>query len=245
MKIVKPSIEITFFLSEDGKTPEQTIEAAARTCYKSEDRITEDSASNFIRKKLMERGHYAMLEFGYAMAKIVGDRGLTHELVRHRLCSYAQESTRFCNYSKGKYETQITVIEQPSLGEPGPSAGPIPGDTEEEAKAEMNKIRAEAHQDWKRNIWRMAMQNAEDSYLSLIKEGVPAEIARSVLPIGLKAEITIGANLREWRHIFSMRCAKHAHPIIRGVMLEALQQFYDKMPTLYEDLAEKFLNKEE
>jgi len=215
MKIVKPSIEVTFYLPENGDSTEKSIERAARTCYKSEDKITNVSAPRFVRK-LRKRGHHAMLEFGYATAHIIADRGLTHELVRHRLASFAQESTRYCNYSKGKFTSEITVIEQPGI---------VKG-TEEHL------------------VWCAAMEDIQEKYMKLLELGVKAEIARSVLPIGLKAEINIGANLREWRHIFKMRCASSAHPIIRGVMLEALEEFVDYMPAIYEDLAEEFLKED-
>lgn len=210
MQIVKPSINIVFYTPEDGKSPEQVIEEAGRTCYKSEDQITEDSADKFVRM-LRKRGHHAMLEFGYATAKIIADRGMTHELVRHRLCSFAQESTRYCNYSKGKFQSEITVVEQPGL-------------THEQ-----------------KQIWLDAIAYIENGYMKLLDLKVPSQIARSVLPIGLKAEIVIGANLREWRHIFKMRCASSAHPIIRGIMLEALSKFNTKMPSLYKDLYEEFI----
>jgi len=210
MKIVKPSIEVTFYMPESGEGPEQAIEMAGRTCYKSEDRIDETSAPGFVRM-IRNRGHHAMLEFGYATARIIGDRGLTHELVRHRLASFAQESTRYCNYSKGKFQSEITVIRQPGI--------------------------PEEHQ----KLWKQMMFDAEQSYLDLLKLGVKPEHARSVLPIGLKAEIVIGANLREWRHIFRMRCASSAHPIIRGVMFKALRRFIEKMPEVYADLGDEFI----
>lgn len=540
MKVVNPEVEVTFYVPEDGKTPEQAIEAAGRTCYKSEDRITDESAPKFVRM-VRERGHHAMLEFGYATARIIADRGLTHELVRHRLASFAQEcvsgdmkvrkdltvrelfqrhqsptgrgynrrlhiksvtpggeivpnhivdvwskgkkpvfrvvsrlgyttkttgnhrfclpgggekelsklvvgdqvlvngrpcllkvadntlfglylkqglspkeiaeecgapyasvlrrlkylgifekhlndkdpdkynsqrnpdsvrkmqetileqyrtgrtprnkgvkegehpsvdlqadslrthhhsngigegnsnwkegasrrtayrekrrvtlcelcgvgdlplevhhadsnphnnkpsnlikccrnchsklhrgwfagkvahsdeiiriepageeevfdiemqspfhnfvgdgfvthnSTRYCNYGKGKFGEEITVVQQPGLNE------------------EQQKV------------WEGAMKRAEAYYLELLGFGVPPQIARSVLPIGLKSEIVIGANLREWRHIFKMRCDTPAHPIIRGVMLEVLRQFHEKMPSLYEDQAVEFLSQD-
>jgi thymidylate synthase (FAD) len=214
MKIVEPSIDVTFYVPEDGSTNEQAIERAGRTCYKSEDKITEISAPKFI-KMIKKRGHHAMLEFGYATAKIIGDRGLTHELVRHRLASFAQESTRYCNYSKGKFNSEITVVEQPGLDEE------------------------------QRLVWLDAITEIESAYMRLLELNVPAQIARSVLPIGLKAEIVIGANLREWRHIFKMRCARDAHPIIRGVMLKALKIFHEKIPSLYEDQFVEFLDDHE
>jgi len=214
MKIIKPSIEVMFYLPENGDSPEKSIERAARVCYKSEDKITKVSAPRLVRK-LRKRGHHAMLEFGYATAKIIADRGMSHELVRHRLASFAQESSRFCNYSKGKFNSEITVIEQPGI---------VKG-TEEYL------------------VWCAAMKDMQEKYMKLLDLGVKAEIARSVLPIGLKTEINIGANLRQWRHVFKMRCASSAHPIIRGVMLDALSQFNDYMPSIYEDLAKEFLDK--
>lgn len=139
--------------------------------------------------------------------------GNSHEQVRHRLASYAQESTRYCNYSKGKFGNEITVVEQ--------AIAPIGSD--------------------KFPIWKESMERAERDYFNLLKNGWPPEEARSVLPIALKAEIVVGANLREWRHIFNMRCSKFAHPIIRGIMLGILKKFNEKMPSVYEDLAEEFL----
>lgn len=205
MKIVKPSVEMLFWKPENGKTAEEAIEWAARTCYKSEDKTKDGSAEKLV-KRLRRRGHHAMLEFGYIMARIVADRGLTHELVRHRLASFAQESTRYCNYSNDKFESEITVIEPPGL-------------------SEVQKV-----------IWTDAMWNAETSYMELMMEGCKPEIARSVLPIGLKTEIVIGANTREWMHIFKMRCDEAAHPIIRGVMQEAYEQCKEKIPAVFEEL---------
>lgn len=213
MKIEKPKVlDLIFFTPDNGMSIEQMIEYAGRTCYKSEDKITDDSADSFV-EMLRDRGHHAMLEFGYAVAKISADRGLSHELVRHRICSFGQESTRYCNYSKGKFDSTITVVEQPGIENPS----------------------------WANDVWESAMEKAERYYLELIKLGVSPQIARSVLPIGLKTEIVVGANLREWRHIFNLRCSKAAHPIIRGVMLELLERFYHKVPVMYADLAEKYL----
>jgi len=210
MKIIKPSVEVIFHKPEKFESIEQCIEAAGRTCYKSENKITKDSAPKFVRM-LRDRGHHAMLEFGYAQARIIGDRGVSHELVRHRLASYAQESTCCCNYSKGKFGAEITLIDYP----------------------------------WKslssKEKYIKGMKRLEELYFELLENGEPPEFARAVLPISTKAEIVIGANLREWRHIFTLRCSKKAHPIIRGVMLEILKQFNQRIPSLYEDLAEKFL----
>jgi thymidylate synthase (FAD) len=160
----------------------------------------------------LAKNHDAMLEFGYATAYIVCDRGVTHELVRHRLASFAQESTRYCNYSKDKFDNEVSFIEPPF------------GD---------NTIAREQ--------WVYACELAESFYLDILKCGTSPQIARSVLPTCLKTEITVGANLREWRHIFKMRCATSAHPQMRELMLPALYIFYKKIPYLYKDLYEQFI----
>lgn len=207
MKIIKPSVEVIFWAPEDGGTLEEGIEKAARNCYKSEGKIKEGSADKLIRK-LRKSGHHAMLEFGYIMAKIIADRGLSHELCRHRLASFAQESTRWCNYNSERFDSEISVIEPPGM-------------TEEQ-----------------RNVWHVAMMEIEKRYMQMIELGAKPQIARSVLPIGLKTEIVIGANPREWRHIFKMRCDKHAHPIIRSIMIEILSKCIYKYPAIFDDLFE-------
>jgi thymidylate synthase (FAD) len=212
MKVVRPSYSVEFFVPESGIGIQKLIEKAARTCYQSEEKISEGSDDRLIRK-LVKRGHYAMLEFGYAVAFITADRGFTHEMVRHRLASFAQESTRYCNYSKGKFSHEITVLEQP-------------GFVDERCAYK----------------WREAILYSERMYMDMVGIGEKAEIARSVLPIALKAKIVVGANLREWRHIFSMRCDPHAHPTMRKIMVPIFMDFLSNMPAIYEDLAEEFLS---
>jgi thymidylate synthase (FAD) len=212
MKVVMPSIQITFFIPDDELYIEKKIEKIARVCYKSEDRITHTSHIKFI-EKLLNNGHNAMLEFGYATAHLITDRGISHELVRHRLASFAQESTRYCNYSKDKFGNELTFIAPSGLGS--------------SVSAKMD--------------WETACLQAEISYFKLIEQGINPQIARSVLPNCLKTEIIIGANLREWRHIFEQRCAASAHPDMRYLMLSALRKFVEKMPTLFRDLAAKHL----
>ena len=101
MKLVKPSIEFLWMTDEPLFTLRfRTIEQAGRTCYKSEDKITNDSAEHFVRR-IMKMSHLAMIEHASASYRVICDRGVTHEIVRHRLFSYAQESTRYCNYKSG------------------------------------------------------------------------------------------------------------------------------------------------
>lgn len=209
MKVTRAHVSGVWIHYPEGFTDlAKWLESIARTCYKSEDKITEDSASKFVQM-LKNRGHHAMLEHAVITARIVGDRGLTHEQVRHRLASYAQESTRYCNYSKGKFSEEIVVVEQPDL-------------------IEMNNPLVMAE-------WMRAMENAERHYMRLLELGAPTGGARSVLPIGLKSEIVVTANLREWMHAFEFRVSKYAHKIISSVMMEIERQMHQKVPDVFED----------
>lgn len=200
MKIVEPSVNLLWI------TPysEQQIEIAGRTCYKSEDRITSDSAREF-GKKMREHGHHAMIEHAVASFRIITDRGVSHEIVRHRLSSFAQESTRYCNYSADKFGGEISVIEPPGLG--------------------VNR--------W---VWQNACEEAELYYLSLLRDGVSPQIARSVLPTCLKTELVMTANFREWRHFITLRRTKAAHPQIRPIAESILDILVQYAPGIFEDL---------
>jgi len=183
------------------------IELAARTCYKSEDKISEDSHIKLV-SKLIELNHSAMLEHAILRVKFITNRGVTHELVRHRMASYAQESTRYCNYSKNKFGNEISVI------------NPVWADEKPKLK----------------RIWLKAMENAEKSYMEMIENGALAQEARELLPIDTKTEIVVTANIREWRHIFSLRCSKKAHPQIRKVMVDLREELKKKIPILFDNL---------
>lgn len=206
MIIVEPSFKI---LHPAGKEQAlealQRVELAGRVCYKSEDRMTNDSYARFIQM-LMQRGHWSVIEHATMTAHLVTNRGVTHELVRHRVASYSQESTRYCNYNKGKFGGEITVVAPPELA--GENLA----------------------------LWRQGMAAAETAYRDLVRRGVTAQIARGVLPNDLKAEIVVTANLREWHHIFSMRCASNAHPHIRQVMQLGLRQAIEWFAPVFDDL---------
>jgi len=209
MKIIKPHVkEVIFHIPEGYDSIEKWLEKVGRICYKSENKITEQSASKFI-KMLKINKHLSILEHVIVSAKIIADRGCSHELVRHRIASFAQESTRYCNYFKKKFGTEITVIQQPDLND-------------EEFK-----------------IWQQAMLDAEKHYFDLIKLGTKPEIARSVLPIALKAEIIITTNLREWIWIFEMRCSEFSHPIIKNICFSIFNSLNSKLPSIYDDQKEK------
>jgi thymidylate synthase (FAD) len=205
MRVVKQYHEILSF--PDNLL--QALETAGRTCYKSEDQITPDSAVKFV-KRLIERGHHAMIEFGDIIIKFVTNRGVTHELVRHRLCSFAQESTRYVNY----LSREIEFIQPVWI-----NGGFLVGDSLIPMK-----------------IWLEAMRKAEWSYKDLLIHGWQPQQAREVLPNSLKTEIVVKANIREWRHIFKLRCSKGAHPQMRALMLPCLQELKEKLPVVFDDV---------
>lgn len=201
MKIVKPSVELLWITPD----PEKQIEAAGRTCYKSEDKITENTARSFSRQ-MRERGHHAMIEHAVASFRIITDRGITHEIVRHRLASYAQESTRYCNYSGDKFGRECSFVEPPGL----------------------------SHE--QRGFWLSSCRAAEGHYFLMLEGGCSPQIARSVLPNCLKTEIVMMANLREWRHFIKLRGSKSAHPQIVPIARKVWAQLMDHAPSIFEDL---------
>lgn len=205
MKIIKPSVEII-----DKIVPEEIIkkiELCGRVCYKSEDRITTESGTKFIMN-LIKRGHESVLEHASFTVKFICDRGVTHEIVRHRLASYSQESTRYCNYSKGDFDGQITVIE-PLYLEVG-TAG--------------------------YELWRSSCEEAEKKYFDLLGWGCSPQEARAVLPNSLKTEIMMTANIREWRHFLKLRTSPAAHPQMREVADMLLEQVNFILPVFFGDI---------
>ncbi len=209
MKVIDPYFEI-LHMAGAGEVL-RLLELAGRTCYKSEDRITDGSSGQFV-KNIVKSGHESVIEHVAATVKVVCDRGVSHEIVRHRLCSFSQESTRYANYSKDKFGNEITVIRPFFFPEGSP-----------------------AYQQWEK-----AVKVSEAAYLELLQQGARAQEARSVLPNSLKTEIVITANMREWRHIFELRCAKASHPQMRQVMLPLLAEFHSRIPVLFETAYNKY-----
>jgi thymidylate synthase (FAD) len=210
MKIVDPHFEILDPM--EGNSILRKIERAGRTCYQSEDRITQDSAADFVRR-ILNSGHHSVIEHISITVKFICDRGVSHELVRHRLASYSQESTRYANYGRDRFGGEITVIKPPFWHE---DSG--------------------AYKEWCE-----AMKAAETHYMGLIEMGVKPEEARSVLPNSLKTEIVMTCNIREWRHVLSLRCTSQAHPQIRQMMLSLLKEFHRGIPVLFDDLHDQFI----
>lgn len=212
VKIVEPSVEIITEI--DGNKILKTIERAARTCYKTEDNISEDASSaKKMISKLIEMGHTAMIEFADIHVILTADTGVLKDLTRHRHCSFAVESTRYCNYSKGKFGNEITVIK--------------PCNIEEGTK--------------EYDLWLECMENIESTYNKMAELGCKPDQLRMLLSHSLKCNINLKANIREWRHIFSLRCAKAAHPSVQQIMKMVLVEFHKQIPILFDDLYEKFI----
>jgi thymidylate synthase (FAD) len=209
MKIIEPSYEILTPISDGGIEELKRIERAARTCYKSEDKMTDDGESaKKIVKMLVEHGHDAMLEHSSLTVRFITDRGVSHELVRHRLAAYAQESTRYCSYDKGKFGGEITVVR--------------PSNIERVSYAY--------------SVWSVACRRAEEAYMELLDDGCKPQDARSVLPTSLKTEIVVTANYREWRHILALRTDKAAHPDIRALLTPLLAELQKRIPIVFDGI---------
>jgi len=215
MILVKPSHKILTY------TPLalQTIEFAGRTCYKSEDKITEDSAEKFV-KMITGKGHHSVIEHAVVTVKIICDRGVSHEIVRHRLASYSQESTRYCNYKGG-----VTFVIPPWTDF---NEGEYSSESENYWTV---KPDAMSEAQW---LWWCACMDAEEKYIYLLNCGWSPQQARSVLPNSTKTEIVITANIREWRHIFTLRCNKASHPQMNEVMRPLHQEMKRLIPIIFD-----------
>ncbi len=201
MRLVKPSYEIRSLPSLDS------IEDAGRTCYKSEG----DDPEGFCRK-IIKREHESVLEHESVSVRFIIDRGVSHELVRHRLCAFSQESTRYCDYGGG----HVVFVIPPWVDiEPGEYNSPMAGLAD--------------------SVWFAAMLHLETEYKRLRLMGWPPQQARSVLPNSLKTEIVVTANIREWRHIFKLRTASAAHPQMREVMIPLQEELRKLVPVVFDE----------
>lgn len=254
VKIIKPSFDILAI----SKWPLKLIEKAGRICYKSEDKIGwscpkcrqpgvlvdncnehgefvdvySDCGCNVplvhssvkFAEMIMKREHLSVIEHGYVTVLFISNRGFTHELVRHRLTSPSQESTRYCNYTGNKFRNELTII-KPWWKYTFPDAK-VP----DLISGSMQPVY---------DRWSAQMRRSEGCYKSMIECGLPPQAARGVLPIDVKTEIVITANLREWRHIFKMRASPAAHPDMQRLMYPLLEEFKKRIPVIYDDLPEK------
>lgn len=205
MRIVEPRVEIMSII--DSNTILKNLELYGRVCYKSEDSITGDSVNRFIHM-IIKNGHESVLEHEKITVKFICDRGVSHEIVRHRIASYSQESTRYCNYYQDKFGRELTLI-KPCFWEEGQE---------------------------QYEIWKSNMQMIEDNYNNLISLGAKPEEARSILPNSLKTEIVVTMNMREMRHFLKLRTSLKAHPQMRQVACMLLGELKEKLPVLFEDI---------
>lgn len=205
MKIIEPHVEMVNAPTYSNLL--SLIEQAGRTCYKSESKITDNSAEKFVRN-ILKRGHEAVIEHGSVTLRIVCDRGVSHEIVRHRIASYCQESTRYCNYGKENFGSEITVI-RPRFVEVGTDG-------------------------WE--LWRDACAMAERFHFDLLDYGCTPQEARSVLPNSLKTEVVMTANMREWRHFIKLRTSPTAHPDMRVVAQMVYHTLLAAYPVFFEDI---------
>ena len=223
MRILKPQHVIIGKDQIEGHKILKHIERIARTCYKSEDLINDESSEKMI-KKLIKMNHLAMIEHASVSVLFTCDRGVTHEIVRHRVASYAQESTRYVNYSKDKFGNEIGYID---------IAGGIALDTK------MKDLPVETI-DAIISEWHQACIDAEKHYMKMLELGATPQIARSVLNNSTKSDINVTMNLREWRHFFELRCDAPAHPQMRELVIPLLKEMSEVIPIVFDDLVEKF-----
>ena len=205
MKAIKPYYQI--YADINGQEMLNKIERCGRVCYKSEGKIEDGSAAKFVAN-IIKRGHEAVLEHASFTVKFIVDRGISHEIVRHRIASYCQESQRYCNYAKDDFGKEITFI--------------IPHYLDYGTEGF--------------KIWKQAMKECEKAYFQMLDFGCTPQEARAVLPNSTKTELVMTANLREWRAFFKLRTSLAAHPQMREVTIPLLEELKQIIPVIFDDL---------
>ena len=210
MEVRSAGFKILTPISSDGVAELKVIERAARTCYKSEKNITDDGTSaKRLVTSLIKNGHEAMLEHGSLSVLFICDRAVSHELVRHRMAAFAQESQRYCNYSKDSFGGDVCFIQPWWMDE---------------------------EDDLGYSTWKNLCLAAERAYFSLLNDGYLPQQARMVLPNCTKTEVVVTANYREWRHILKLRTAPEAHPDMRHMMNALLECLHKQLPVIFDDI---------
>lgn len=217
MILLDPCIEVESF---DGKEIMKKLEKACRTCYRSEGNITEDSYKNLL-KNCINRGHESVLEHEKITITMICDIGVYKDLTRHRLASYSIESTRFCNYSKDKFDNQIKFIK--------------PVFYRDWKNEDLNEVIKDKDL-YKCYLWENCMQNIEQDYNAMSEVGALPDEMRMLLPHSTAAKVTMTANIREWKHILSLRCSSHAHPAIQQLLIPFLLKLKEEMPEIFNDV---------
>ena len=203
MRLVEPWIKVENF---DGVKIMKRIERACRTCYRSEDKISEESYKNLLTNCL-NRGHESVLEHEKITVRIYSDIGTYKDLTRHRFASFSVESTRYCSYNKDKYGNEIAVV---------------------------NPVYIEDKEVFE--TWKKAIEDMEKAYMKMKELGASTDMCREILPHSTAAEYTMTANIREWKHILELRTTNHVHPAIRQVLTPLLLLFKEQMPEIFGDI---------
>lgn len=204
MKIIEPKIGVE---KVDYSKIMKNLERACRTCYRSEDKMTDESYKTLL-KNCVNRGHESILEHEKITIRMICDIGVYKDLTRHRHASFSIESTRYCNYGKDKFDNEIKFIKPVNM-EP---------DTEIY------------------NEWKKSLEEIEKHYINMVEMGATPDQMRMILPHSTAALVTMTANIREWKHILSLRCTKHAHPAVEQVMIPLLMLFKKNMPEIFENI---------
>lgn len=200
MRLVEPWIKVENF---DGVKIMKRIERTCRTCYRSEDKISEESYKNLLTNCL-NRGHESVLEHEKITVRIYSDIGTYKDLTRHRFASFSVESTRYCSYNKDKYGNEIAVV---------------------------NPVYMEDKEVFE--TWKKAIEDMEKAYMKMKELGASTDMCREILPHSTAAEYTMTANIREWKHILELRTTNHVHPAIRQVLIPLLLLFKEQMPEIF------------
>ena len=203
MRLVEPWIKVENF---DGVKIMKRIERACRTCYRSEDKISEESYKNLLTNCL-NRGHESVLEHEKITVRIYSDIGTYKDLTRHRFASFSVESTRYCSYNKDKYGNEIAVV---------------------------NPVYIEDKEVFE--TWKKAIEDMEKAYMKMKELGASTDMCREILPHSTAAEYTMTANIREWKHILELRTTNHVHPAIRQVLIPLLLLFKEQMTEIFRDI---------
>lgn len=204
MKIIEPVVEVE---KVDYNKIMRNLERACRTCYRSEDKITEESYKTLL-KNCINRGHESILEHEKITIRMTCDIGVYKDLTRHRHASFSIESTRYCNYGKDKFDNQIKFIKPVNM----------------EENTELY------------NEWEKSLEEIESHYIKMVSLNATPDQMRMILPHSTAAEVTMTANIREWKHILSLRCTKHAHPAVEQVMIPLLLHLKKNMPEIFENI---------
>ena len=190
----------------DGVKIMKRLERACRTCYRSEGLITDDSYKRLL-SNCLTRGHESILEHEKITVRMQCDIGVYKDLTRHRFGSFSIESTRYCNYGKDKFDNEIKFIKPCNMDD----------------KELFNE-------------WYSACTEIEQRYLKMTELKATPDQMRMILPHSTAAEVTMTANIREWRHILTLRCSQAAHPSIQQILIPLLLKFKSTMPELFDSI---------